>query len=1505
MSASALGSSRSTEQDPRLFGETNEIKITLNNIEIDALLDTGSCVSLVSKSCYEQKFSNIPIQPLQDIINIECADGGNLPYEGYIELELEVEQGLPAAKSHHCLFLVSPDTKFSAQTPVILGTNILDEVINECKQELGENYLQKTQKKGISSAWYLAFRTIAVRNRELKKNKDRIAVLRSAQAERIILKPNESVDITTFTDKEINYPDTSAIIHESEESKLPEYLDITPGVVQYKYGKNSEIVVNVSNLTIHTICIPPKAIVCELQPVKVDHESMKKFQEELQKDDVLGQIHIDTENKLTVEQRHEINKLLEKHKHIFSTSDTDIGQCDRIKHRIDLLPGFETPFKQRHRRIPPTMIEEVRQHLDQLLSAGIIRKSKSPWASNVVLVRKKNGKLRVCVDYRTLNDRSIKDAYALPRIEEVFDILKGSKYFSTIDMKAGYHQVEIEDTHKERTAFTVGPLGFFEYVKMPFGLSNSPATYQRLMEECLGDYNMTICVIYIDDLIVFADTFEEHLRRLDLILTRLHECKLKLSPEKCYFIQSRVSFLGHVVSEDGIETDPAKIEKVKNWPTPSNPDELRSFLAFAGYYRRFIKDFSKITRPLADLLPPSTKKYEKKKPVDWKWTSTEQGIFDNLKEILTAPPILAYPDFTKPFELHTDASTKGLGAVLYQVEDTGKKVIAYASRSLTKSEKNYSAYKLEFLALKWAVTEKFSDYLQMNHFTVLTDNNPLTYILTTAKLDATGQRWAAALGEYNFEIHYRAGTKNADADGLSRYPFEKEYEEQDIVTVTNEAVRAVCKIAHVPPFIEVIPCHNINIVEVTENPGHEMAQVEFREIRRSQREDVTIERWRRAVLDQKIPQTTGKEDIVMKKNFSNFVMRRGILYRKSHKEDTIEEQLVVPNKFRLQVLNGLHTDVGHPGRDRTLRLLRERFFWPGMSTDVEDFIGNCDRCIRRKSSTNIKAPLVSVVTTYPLELVCMDFLSLETSKGGFSNILVITDHFSKYALAIPTKNQTAKTTADVLYNNFMIHYGIPTRLHSDQGPNFESQLVKELCKIMNCEKSCTTVYHPMGNASPERFNRTLLGMLGTLETTQKHDWKSHVPSLVYAYNCTPHESTNIAPFELMFGRKPKLPVDSIFKQATHEEELKKDTKEYLEELKERMKKTNEIVKKHNDKARERQKKNFDVKAKAAKICVGDHVLVRVMKFEGKHKIADKFEEEVYEVVEQPREEIPVYKLRSLDTNTEKLLHRNHLHLVLSKEKSDPKLIERGSAKETEKTEEKLVEEAEKTEEKAEEDRGKTDVGEESESDEESDIVIVTSVDEDAHQIPVSDHEGGVDNTEEIGDVNPIETEESLEVSMSGNDLERADRSTDSIGSQSLDEIERRVEENSAVANEREETTDRSTGVEYNDLESETIDVGKAGDSPDRVQPIATPRFRLTAQGTGRSGSDLGPVPTPTPRRSTRPKKPPERYKDYSMNSLVPRPVDSRLQAVNALMSSGVLNEIDSEVARKMLQSIMS
>jgi hypothetical protein len=300
----------------------------------------------------------------------------------------------------------------------------------------------------------------------------------------------------------------------------------------------------------------------------------------------------------------------------------------------------------------------------------------------------------MCVDYRQLNTNTIKDAHALPQTEEILEGLAGNKYVTVIDMKSGYHQIEIEEEHKERTAFTVGALGFYEYERMPFGLANSPATCQKLMETILQDLNLKICFVYLDDVIIFSDTYEEHLHRIDLVFQRLRETGLKLSPKKCSFFMPKVRYVGHVVSEHGIEPDPDKIEKVKSWPTPTTPttpEEVRRFLGFVGYYRRFVKDFSRITRPLTNLIPVTTEKKGKKSKVDnsriaWTWGEAQENAFTTLKSCLITPPILGYPNFTQPFELHTDACGRGLGAILYQEQEGHKRVIAYASRGLTKSE---------------------------------------------------------------------------------------------------------------------------------------------------------------------------------------------------------------------------------------------------------------------------------------------------------------------------------------------------------------------------------------------------------------------------------------------------------------------------------------------------------------------------------------------------------------------------------------------------------------------------------------------------------------------------------------------------------------------------------------------------------------------------------------------------------------------------------------------------
>ena len=406
----------------------------------------------------------------------------------------------------------------------------------------------------------------------------------------------------------------------------------------------------------------------------------------------------------------EAKEMLKRNAKTFSKNDLDMGRTNLVKHHIKLTDPI--PFKEAYRRIPPQMYDEVKGHIQEMLDLGAIRPSNSPWASAIVLARKKDGRLRFCIDLRRLNNRTVKDTYSLPKIESILDSLLGAKIFSTLDLKAGYWQVEMAEECKAYTAFTCGPLGFYECDTMPFGAINSPATFQRLVHDCLGDLNMRWCIVYLDDIIIFSDTKEEHLKRLEAVFQKLAAAGLKLKPSKCFLFREEIEYLGHVVSGKGISTNPKKVEAVTKWPTTETVYDVRSFLGFVGYYRRFIKDFSKISKPIREVitgLENQSKRTAKKTLIEW--TEAANSAFETLKELCTSTPILAYPDYQLPFILHTDSSSEGLGAVLYQKQEGKLRVIAYASRSVSKTEANYPAHKLEFLALKWAVCEKFHEYL--------------------------------------------------------------------------------------------------------------------------------------------------------------------------------------------------------------------------------------------------------------------------------------------------------------------------------------------------------------------------------------------------------------------------------------------------------------------------------------------------------------------------------------------------------------------------------------------------------------------------------------------------------------------------------------------------------------------------------------------------------------------------------------------------------------------------
>lgn len=437
----------------------------------------------------------------------------------------------------------------------------------------------------------------------------------------------------------------------------------------------------------------------------------------------------------------------------FANDTCPFGRVHDHVHSIDT--GDARPLYQAPRRESPSARATVREEVQKMLQAGAIRPSKSPWASPITLVPKKDGTTRFCIDFRRLNDVTVKDRHPLPRVDDMLEAMRGASYFTSLDAASGYWQIPVAPQDIPKTAFVCSE-GLFEWTVMPFGLCNAPATYQRMMQEILSGYFWNFCVCYIDDILIYSKTFEEHLEHLRLVLKRVSAAGLLLKPSKCEFVKREINFLGHVVSGDGIRTDPKKIQKIENFPVPTSPTEVKSFLGLAGYYRRFIKDYSLLAAPLYDLTAKSA----------FTWGPKAEAAFLSLKKAMTTDVILRYPDFSRPFIVDCDASEIGMGAVLSQMAPDGERPIVMESRKFSPAEGKWHIREKEALAIKWGL-EKFRHYLLGCEYVVRTDHSSLEWLLKAKS--GRLQRWALTLQEFRpFTIIHRSGKTHANVDSLTR-----------------------------------------------------------------------------------------------------------------------------------------------------------------------------------------------------------------------------------------------------------------------------------------------------------------------------------------------------------------------------------------------------------------------------------------------------------------------------------------------------------------------------------------------------------------------------------------------------------------------------------------------------------------------------------------------------------------------------------------------------------------
>ena len=457
--------------------------------------------------------------------------------------------------------------------------------------------------------------------------------------------------------------------------------------------------------------------------------------------------------------------LIEFH-HIFCLEKNEIGCTDATEHVIELLPKQDEPFKERFRRIALHEVEEVHQHIQEMWDGGAIRPSQLPWCYAVVLVQKKDGTLRFCIDFRGLNAHMKKDSYPILKCPETMESLVGAQYFSTIDLKSGFWQVKVSEDSRQYMVFRVGSMGVYKFLHMPYGLCNAPAMFQHLMQNCLGELNLSFGMVYLDDVIVYSETLEDHFTWLQAIFDCFTHHGLKLKPTKCHFFKEEIMYLGHEISAKGMLPGQKGVEEIAQMGTPTMYTGVRKFIRAVGYFHRFIKNFTRISKPLNDLLGCGNSKL-KNHPVSL--TTATKEAFYTLKKKCAMAHVLAFADLKRPFLLEMDASKYGLGAVLQQVQEDRKfHPVGYASHALCGSEANYISWKLEFLALKWAVTKQFKGYLMYKPFTMCTDNNLLTYILTTWNLDTTGHCWVSAFTRFDFKLEYLHGTDNRVANVLNR-----------------------------------------------------------------------------------------------------------------------------------------------------------------------------------------------------------------------------------------------------------------------------------------------------------------------------------------------------------------------------------------------------------------------------------------------------------------------------------------------------------------------------------------------------------------------------------------------------------------------------------------------------------------------------------------------------------------------------------------------------------------
>ena len=826
--------------------------------------------------------------------------------------------------------------------------------------------------------------------------------------------------------------------------------------------------------------------------------------------DVLATFNLDH---VPEDKRESLTALLKKNIDLFVQKNAELTQTNVTEMRIntqDHLPSYQAP-----RRPPLTMRPILEKQVQEMLDAKIIRRSNSPWLSPVLMVPKKDGSYRLCVDFRKVNAITVRPAASIPSAEDIFYALGKSKYRTSLDMKQGFWQIPIREEDKEKTAFGTDA-GIFEFNTMAFGLTGAPAVFQNCMNAVLGDIRHC-ALAFVDDIIVFSETYDDHLKHLQEVFDRLRKANLKLKISKCDFIKKKLNYLGHIISDEGISVDPEKVSVMKNLKPPENIRDVRSFLGMTSYYRKYVPNFSKIAKPLTALT---------RKNARFKWSDEAQTAFETLKEALLQAPILAFPDISKPFKLYTDASQYAMGAVLIQEQDGANRVIQYVSHQFSDQKQKWPAIQREAFAIVYSLG-KLRPILIGTDITVYTDHQPLKHLFTSEMDNTRIQRWAVILSEYACKIEYIPGSQNVAADMLSRLHnsppagnlddnehLDWRGDIMDINLAMDPSVNAIDNALEVSD--------SENSVNQKQKPL-DYHLFDEKALKLAQQQDDNIQ----AIISDLQSETPDLQST------SAYCLEDGLLYHVEKGTKTrphTRMQLVIPLAFRKIVLESAHDGYlgGHLGIEKTTDKISKSYYWSTMLKDVMQYVQSCETC-QRKKLVKERRPMQDMPTpSAPMEIVGIDTCGpFPVTETGNKYVCTIVDHFSGWPEAYAIPDKSANTIAQLLLNEFIPRHGCPRLIISDQGTEYCNALLDTVSKELGISRIHTSSYHPQSNGKTERFHRCLNEMIQKQVDEDQTKWDEILQPCLGAYRMSKNESTKHSPYFVIHGRDPVLPIDTL------------------------------------------------------------------------------------------------------------------------------------------------------------------------------------------------------------------------------------------------------------------------------------------------------------------------------------------------------------------------------------------